>query len=210
MIKDKNIEWLEKRVYLPAQAFQTYVTGASVSTGDPVFQEVAATGITGIQIAAAGDAISHAWMVPYDLDRGRQVRFRIWYSQTSTTPTDSVDWTLTYQQILEESTVMVLPATALDTVIPLADLSSGVASQLQASDFGVIARNTLTTTCMFLNLLVVATAIGTYSANEINLMGLEVRYTPRRTGGPEKNLRGGRRLATATPLGTVLHATQEG
>jgi hypothetical protein len=210
VIRDKNVEWLEKRVYIPAQAFQTYVTGAGISDGDPVFTELSTFGIAGISIAAAGDAVAHAWMVPYDLDRSKQIRFRVWWTQTSTTATDTVDWIVTYQAVVEESTVLAAPATALSTVVPLADASSGTAHQMQATDFGIINKNTLGATVAFLNLKVEADAIGTFSIDEVKFMGLEVRYTPRRCAGPEKNLRGGRRLTTASPLGVTLHATQEG
>lgn len=210
MIRDKNIAWLEKRVYLPAQAFQTFVTGAGIAAGDPVFAELSTFGISGISIHDAGDMVAHAWMAPYDLDITKQIRFRVWWTQTSTTATDSVDWIVTYTKVVEESTVLVAPVTALDTVVPLADLSSGTAYQMQATDFGVIAKNTLTATTAFLNLNVEADAIGTFSADEVLFMGLEVRYTPRRCFAIDRNLRGGGRLLTASPLGITPHATQEG
>lgn len=209
MIRDKNVEWLERRELLLAQHFQTYVTGASVSDGDPVFQEIGTTGITGIQIAAAGDAIATIWM-PSNVDRSKQIRFRVWWSQSSVTATDTVDWLVTYTAVVEESTVLVNPATVLSTAVPLADASSGTANQIQMSDFGIITRNTLPATIAALALKVEADAIGTFLANEVSLLGLEIRYTPREMSGPEKNLRGGRRLATATPLGVALHAVQEG
>ena len=77
MIRDFNIEWLEAIEYIPAQAFQTYVTGACIAAGDPVFAEVAASGISGISIAAADDAISTYWHMGNRVDVSKQIRFRV-------------------------------------------------------------------------------------------------------------------------------------
>jgi hypothetical protein len=159
------------------------------------------------------DDVAHMMMVPYDLDRGKQIRFRVWWTQTSTTATDSVTFVLTYQAVIESdnvlgtvtsNTVMVAPATALNTVIPVLDLSTGVALQAQATGFGVINKNVLADTTAFLNIQIAVPDIGTFTADEVSIMGLEMRYTPRQMGGPEKNIRGGRRLKLTRPLSTVL------
>lgn len=220
-IRDKNVEWLEKKVYLPAWAFQTFRTvgpsgGATdvggiegADTGAPVMTEIGSTGIVGLEIGAAGDMTATLWN-PYEVDIGKQMRFRVAWTQTSVTATDTVDWIVTYLPVLaDESTTLVTPVTALSTAIPLGDASSGVAAVVQWSDFGILNRATLASTTEFIALRVEADAIGTFSANEVLFLGLEIRYTPRRTGGPERNIRPGRRLAVATPLGVTLAATQE-
>ena len=206
MIRDFNIDWLEKRVWIPAQAFQTFVTGAGIAAGDPVFQEISSFGITGIQINQANDAISHVWMVPYDFDRSKQMRFRVWASSSST-DADAETITLTYSALTASGT-LVAPITALSTAIPAVTFSA-TANALTVTDFGILNRNTLATDTAFMNLSVASTMTNA-SANEISLLGLEVRYTPRRTAGPRKNILGARRLLTAYPLGVQLHATQEG
>lgn len=206
MIRDFNIEWLEKRVYISAQAFQTYVTGAGISAGNPVFQEISTFGYSGIQINQAADSISHAFMVPYDLDITKQVRFRVWWSKNST-DADAETATIVYKQLAEGGT-LIAPATVLDTAVPSYTFST-TANAIEATGFGVINRNTILNTTAFL-LLDVASSMTNASANEISIMGLEVRYTPRRTAGLRKNLLGGRRLLTAYPLGVQLHASQEG
>lgn len=219
MIRDFNMEWLEARVFIPAQAFTGYVAATtagtfeeptSANTGAAELTELSTFGLVGLQIGAAGDMVSTIWMTPYDLDITKQIRFRVWWTQSSTTATDTIDWIVTYQRIVEESTVLVDPVTALNTVVPLADASSGTAWHMQASGFGIINRNTLVDTNVFLNLRVEADAIGTFSADEPFFLGLEIRYTPRRAAGPRRNILGGRRLLNANPLGVRLHATQEG
>lgn len=209
MIRDFNIEWLEARRLILAQQFQTFVTGAGIAAGDPVFTEQNATGISAISIAAAGDSVSTLLDI-YDVDITKQIRFRVIWTQTSTTATDTVDWIVTYTPIILESTVLIDPATALNTAITLADASSGVADVLQGTSFGIINRNTLADTTEYLAVKVEADAIGTFSADEVKFVGLEMRYTPRRTAGPRRNILGGRRLSTTRPLGVQLHTTQEG
>ncbi len=209
MIRDFNIEWLEVKKLILAQQFQTYVTGAGIAAGDPVFTEQNATGISAISVAAAGDTISTLLDLS-EVDITKQVRFRVIWTQTSTTATDSVDWLVLYTPIVLGTTVLVDPATALDTVIPAGNLSSGVADVIQASGFGIINRNTIPNTAEYLAVHVEADAIGTFSADEVKIVGLEMRYTPRRTAGPRRNILGGRRLNIAYPGGVQLATAQEG
>lgn len=220
MIRDFNIEWLEEKEFIPYSQFGIVITPASggatdsggavgADTGDPVTQEVGTSGITGWQIGAAGDMFATIWPA-WHIDITKQLRFAIVYSQSSTTATDTVDWIVTYTPLILETTAIVTPVTALSTAIALGDASSGVANVIQRSDFGNIARNTLADTTWGLALRVEADAIGTYSANELTFLGVEVRYTPRRTGGPRRNILGGRRLVDTRPLGVQLATAQEG
>jgi hypothetical protein len=203
LIRDKNIDWLERRVLLLAQDFQTFITGAGVSTGAPVFQQIAASGITGIQVNQASDAIATLWM-PSDIDRSKQIRFRVWWSKNSA-DADVETATVTYTAYVAGTTVIIDPATALSTAIPAYTFGT-TANVLEVTGFGVINKNTLLTTTAMLGLKVAST-MTTASANEINIVGLEIRYTPRLMNGPEKNLVGGRRLAIAAPLGVTLATT---
>ena len=209
MIRDFNCEWLEARKLILAQEFQTFVTGAGIGAGAPVFAEIGATGITGFQINAAGDTA--ATLLPlYEVDITKQIRFRVIWTQSATTDTDTIDWIVLYTPIILETTVLIDPATALSTAITLADASSGVAAVLQGTAFGVINRNTLADTTEYLAVSVEADAIGTFTADEPFFVGLEMRYTPRRMAGPRRNILGGRRLSVTRPLGVQLASAQEG
>jgi len=205
MIRDKNMDWLERRVLLLAQDFQTYVTGVGVATGLPVFQQIASSGITGIQINQASDAIATFWM-PTDVDRSKQIRFRVWWSKNST-DADVETATVTYTPYVAGTTVIIDPATALSTAIPAYTFGT-TANVLEVTDFGILNKNTLLTTTAMLGLKVASTMTNA-SANEISIVGLEIRFTPREMFGPEKNTLGGRRLLTTDPLGVKLAATQE-
>lgn len=220
MLRDFNIEWKEQIKLIPYSEFGIVITPASggatdtggavgADTGAPVTLEVGTSGITGWAIGAAGDMFATLQPV-FDIDITKQVRFRVIYSQSSVTVTDTIDWIVTYTALNLETTAIVTPVTALNTAVPLADASSGVANVIQASDFGVINRNVLADTTSYLALRVEADAIGTYSADEVTFLGLEMRYSPRLTAGPRRNVLGARRLLTTRPLGVQLHASQEG
>lgn len=221
MIRDYNIEWLERKEFIPAWHFQTWVATApsggatdlgglvGADAGAPVTVEIGTSGIAGAPIGAAGDMFSTIWPV-FNVDSKKQMRFRVIWTQTSTTATDTVDWIVTYTPLILETTAIVAPVTALSTAVTLADASSGVANVIQGSAFGVLNRATLTDTTEFLSLRVEADAIGTFSADEIIFLGLEIRYTPRMTAGPRRNVLGGRRLHNDYPLGVKLNSTQEG
>src|SRR3990172_1886257 len=219
MIRDYNIEHLEKRVWIGAQEFQTWAGAiVGVGAGAPHLIEVSLFGFGGAPVPPA-DTVTHVMMTPYDLDRTKQVRFRVWWTQTSTTATDAATFILLYTSIVESDnvagtlttgTTLVDPATALDTVIPALDLSTGVAYQAQATGFGIINRNTFTDTSALLAISVELDAVTTFTDDEPVFLGLEMRYTPRITAGPRRNILGGRRLVAGYPLGVRLHATQEG
>lgn len=207
MIRDFNVDWLEKRVWLPAQSAQSQITGAFINDGAAVFQEIGSTlGLSGVQVNQANDAIAWLWKVPYDLDRSKQLRVRAWITKTGT-DADAETITVTYSA-LGRLGVVVDPATALSTTIA-AFTFAGTANALEATAWGIISRNTLATTVEFLNWKLASTMTNA-SADEISLLGIELAYTPRRTAGPRKNILGGRRLAADNPLGVSLHATQEG
>ena len=204
MIRDKNLDYLEKRVYIPVQDFQTFVTGAGISAGNPVMQEVSTFGVTGAQINQAADSMSHVMMIPYDLDVTWQLRVRVW-SCCSSTDADVETWTVLYKP-LGRGTALAGAATALSTAIPASTWST-TAYGLDISDFGIINANTLTTAHELI-LWDVAGTMTNSSANEISLLGLEVLYTPRQLGGTY-NARAARRLTATAGLGTALATVQE-
>lgn len=205
MIRDFNMDYLEKRVYLPAQLFQTFITGAGISTGTPVFQQIAATGITGIRVNAANDAINTLWQ-PWDVDIKHAIRFRVWASSTGTATGDT--FKVLYTAILASGTTLIQPATALDTVI--AANGAFVANTPVASPFGVLKRGTIADTTEFLALKVSSDMAGSAS-NASSILGLEIRYTPRKMVGPRRNIVGGKRLDVTRPLGVIWQNTaQEG
>jgi hypothetical protein len=207
MIRDYNVEWLEEIEYLPAQVFQTYVTGAGIAAGVPVFQEIGTAGISGIQINQAADSIATFWHMGNHVDTSKQIRFRVWLSKIGT-DADAETVTVLYKPVIAGTSTIVVPTTALSTAIP-AFTFAGVADVAEVTGFGIINRNTLASTTAGL-LLDVASTMTNASADEISILGLEIRYTPRRTAGPRRNILGARRLNVTYPAGVQLASSQEG
>ena len=93
---DGEFRWRMKRKYISAQDFQTYVTGAGIGAGAPVFAEIAASAITAVDVNAAGDELGHFMPVPYDLDVKKHIYFRILWGLGGTVASgDTVHWILT-------------------------------------------------------------------------------------------------------------------
>lgn len=217
-IRDMNIGWLEKRVFLPWTVFtgvaQSAAGGGFLRALESTTSVAAAvtTALVGkLGIGAQNDGAATAIMVPYDFDIKKAMRFRVFYTQTATSGT--VTWQVQYATLSATqagtagATVFAAPATALNTVIPAAS-GTVVANDLRVTDFGQINRGTLADSVDMLAMEVRCTDAGPVAG--LGLLGLEIRYSARRTVGLERNLLGGRRLVTSRNLGTLLASGQEG
>jgi hypothetical protein len=217
VIRDFNIEWLEKRIFIPSgigplaevttpTVLRTWTSATSVTA------QVASSGITKLAVSGAStDGMAVLMLAPYDLDIKHKIRFRAHYTSTATTGT--VTWAVTYNALQGFSagtagaTVIAAAATALDTVIP-AESGTTVASDYRITGFGEIARGKIADTTDALIIQILCSDASPIAG--LGLLGLEMRYTPRRTGGPRRNIIGGRRLVTGRPLGVQLATAQEG
>jgi hypothetical protein len=211
MIRDMNVTWLEKRVWLPVAGialsettaptvFRTWVSATSATA------QVASSRVTNVVLTAQNDGLGWGMMVPYDLDITKQVRFRVHFTQTADSGT--VTFALAYTPIIAGTTVIAVGGTALSTPIPAYTTALATDNVWLVTDFGVINRNTLPDTTDALTLLLTCTDASPNAG--LGVLGLEMRYTPRRTQGQERNLLGGKRLVTNRPLGVQLNTTQEG
>lgn len=228
MIRDFNVEWLRKRIYIPITAFTGMGYGAggyagSMGAGNDVLVSVNSTGIAALPFAANTDFVYHAFMTPYDVDRTKAIDFRVHWSNGTTAT--SIQWILTYALMAAPvncdlvstggtatspgpTNLGAIPttsgvATALDTVLPAS--SSTGANRWEITDYGTLKKNTLTGDSYG---LVFKLGITTVTATP-SVLGLEMRYTPRRMAGPRRNLIGGRRLQN--PLGVQwTQSKQEG
>lgn len=217
MIRDFNVEWLQKKIYIPIGSWSGTSQIKATPTGLGSWGAAATTqmqagaiGNYGAMPLVAADAHNHLMMIPYDLDRRKQVRFRLLWS--ATTAAQAQTFTLTYalhnlpSGALRASVgsasatpgatatgIITAAASALDTPIP-ATTSTGV-NLLELTDVGIInagsaAATPLTDQSYIIGIKVVITA----TAGTAVLYGIEMQYTQRKTAGPRRNLRGGVRL----------------
>lgn len=130
MIRDRNIDWQRKKVYVNAVDFRdsigvTTTTRVGLGTGVPVAKDLNSLFVAGMLIGAGGaddtgDEFHHYMPVPYDLDPDDEVGIRINWCTASTTDADDVAFVALLAFYAEDAAI-IKAAGALDTVIP-ADL----------------------------------------------------------------------------------------
>lgn len=211
MLTDYNTQWLEKRLFIPWNAMsgvgQIVAAGVffrSQQSATSLGAAVAASLGTKLGIAAQNDGVSHFQMMPYDFDINKQLRFRVHYTQTAVSGT--VTWQILYLPILATAagtagaTVIAAPATALSFPIAAAS-GTVVANDWRFTGFGVLNRSLLPKTTYGLGLALICTDAAPVAG--LGLLGLELRYTPRKTAGQRRNILGGVRLTDTAPLGVT-------
>lgn len=211
MIKqDKEILWRPGRLYIPVSAFNgwTYeATGAagvkSAGAGTPSatnkqFTEIGTTGAVGMLFEAAGDSIMGSFLLPYDLDTAYNLYLRVHWSSGSATTADTIDWLVQYTAITPNVTAIVDPATALSTVIPQDTVPVATANIWCTTEWGKINGGVLSNRAEVITFEVEMDAFAAGLTEAKHLLGLELRYTPRRLNGVD-----GMR-AEAKPTSTML------
>jgi len=197
MIKsDKDMLWRPKRIYIPANHF-TGITSkaltagacseawdigegfAGVGVGAPEQQEVAASGLVGIDMENDADEVNTLMQVPYDMDTSKPIHVRVFWSTESATTTDSVQWVVRYMKMIVGTTVIASAATALDKTIADDLVDVATADILYATDYGSIfpGATDIDEKVEFIHWEVemdTRTAI----TELIHFLGLEITYTP--------------------------------
>ena len=178
MIKDKNIEWNVRREFIPA----AHMLGLSVDrvsslgAGAAVFQEVvAAAELSGLAINQAGDEIYHLWKLPWDMDRGMPIQARIWFIHAST-DADTPDWVIEGKGLAAGEAMSDGGDTPDFTLTFPAKAVAAVANALEKTSWQVAAAN-LGLTDIFAQLMIECNGLGSASADEISLLGIEIAYT---------------------------------
>ena len=194
---DKELLWRPGRLYIPVSSFTgwTYeATGAagvkSVGAGTPSatnkqFTEIGTTGVVGMLFEAAGDSIMHSMLLPYDLDTTHNVAVRVHWSSGSTDVADTVTWLVQYTQIIPNVTAIVDPATALGKVVVIDNVPVATANTWCATEYGWIVGGVLNQKAEAITFEVEMDAFAAGLTEAKHLLGLELRYTPKRLQGPD-------------------------
>jgi hypothetical protein len=178
MIRDRNIASRLKRIWIPVgtMAGLDVARTATLGAGVPVFQEaVAAAELGGLAIAAAGDEIYHMMPLPWDLDRDFPMRFRIWFSH-STTTADNPDWVIEIKYLGKQIVITDAGDSPDDTLTFPATAVSTTADAMEILDFQACDESNIASTDFAMMFLVEANGLGAAGANEITLWGVEIEY----------------------------------
>jgi len=179
MIKDRNVAWNRKRVFLPCFNMMGLLADAAQGTGAPAMaaDPLAASELVGLLIHDAGDEIYTAWPLPWDFDRKEPIRFRLWFTHSST-DTDDPDWVVSYKAIEKQAAVTDAKSSADEDMAFAAKAVSATASALEILDWEESVSDTkITSADKALMLAIECNGLGSATGDEICLWGLEIEYT---------------------------------
>jgi hypothetical protein len=189
MIKDKNIAWRRKRVFVKLSDMLGLAANrtASLGAGAAVFQEAdAAVQLAGLAAAAGGDEIFDLWPFPSDMDPTHPLRFRYWFSH-STTDADAPIFKTFYKAIGKQIALSAANSSPDETITHDAHTVSTDADALEITDWAESISDTLIAPTDFALLLACEIDnLGGAGANEITIFGLEIEYTLKATDDTNK------------------------
>lgn len=202
---DSNLSWRPGRVWLPAMQF----TGMSVTaineggaandaygvgwegahTGAPISKEISTFGVNGILLDTAADEVNTFMILPDDLDLSKRIYARVHWTSGSTDVADTVTWKVWYKPLIFNVTAIdaigATGGTALDKVIAAQDVPVATAYAWVVSEEGYLDAGKLPDTTGALLWSVELDAFDAGLSEDKLLLGLELRYTPRRLWGPD-------------------------
>jgi hypothetical protein len=194
MIKDSAIAWKTKRQFIPARIMAgvlddgTSGVPAALGAGGAIFAEVlAAAELAGMQVGAAGDEVYDFWPFPWDFDKDHPLRFRYWFVHTATDADEPVFKTI-YKAIGKQAAISDAGSSPDETVTHGAHTCSTTANALEITAWKKSVSDTkIASTDKALLLCHECDNLGSASANEIVLLGVEIEYTIKATS--DDNLR---------------------
>lgn len=167
-------------IALDGNAANIWITqGSGTTAGTPLVGEIGATStdVAGIEIAAAGDLISTYTPFPSDMDMDDpQLYFRVHFVHEGAAA-DTPDWKVHYLYRAAQEAFLepVAGATAVTSILD--HTCSTTADTLEITAWGVAATQPASTDDGMI-VAVEADDLGSASAGEIFILGLECRYKP--------------------------------
>jgi len=185
-IRDFNIEWARQRLYIPVGHMSLTGAGVSMHSTVPALVELGTDKEIAAMAMTANDAVSHSMEFPSQWDITHEIGVRVlWSAKDAAIATDAAHFIVLFDQV-DEDEGFVAPATALDTVITALDLYGATTDQLlKRTDRGIINANTFDPSALdgFLSFQIELQAVTTFSADEVELLGISFDYYPRMTVG---------------------------
>lgn len=209
-VRNANIDYIVKRVFVPASAFiQSQVTGASTilnagfGTGDAEYWELGTSGIGAIRLEATTDDVNYLW-VPSDFDNRHPLHIRYLWTSDYNVGGGTATFTTLYKDY-SVGDVPAAPAVALTKVHAAGTKTFSNQRAIYWSPYGSISKiatgvNAQQTfgqgaIIVLFNTKVSAVTGITIASDFVYLLGMELVYTPRLTFGsserPARMLRDG-------------------
>lgn len=205
MKHDAQIQWRPGRIWIPAMHFNgvsvaaldeggsaTFAYGAGwvgAHTGAPISKEISTFGVNGILMDTAADEVNTYMPLPYDIDLNKRIYARVHWTSGSTDTADTVTWKVWYKPIVFNVTALAAigasGGTALDVVVAADDVPVGTAYAWAVTEEGYMDAGKLPENTEALMWSVELDAFDVGLSEDKFLLGLEIRYTPRRLWGPD-------------------------
>jgi hypothetical protein len=190
---DSHLVWRPGRVWLPAVNFANYVGAAGATagahSGAPVFQEISTFGVVGLLVDTAADEANTYMILPDDIDLSKRIYARVHWCSGSTDTADTVTWKVWYKPLIFNTTAVLAigntGGTALDKVVAAQDVPVATAYAWTVTEEGYLDAGKLPETTGALLWSVELDAFDAGLAEDKFLLGLELRYSPRRLWGPD-------------------------
>jgi hypothetical protein len=180
-INDDNIGWNRKRLWIPVNVFMGLLESTNLLTslgaGAAVLQEAQSDSeLAGLQAGADGDEIYTMLPIPWDMDLTQPMRFRVWFGHTQATA-DTPVFKVLYKFIAKQIALSDAGSSADETVTFTAHTNAATANALEITAWAESASETYWREGDFGILLCLEIdSLGSASANEITIMGLEIQY----------------------------------
>lgn len=201
---DSLVAWRPGRIWLPAMGFTGVSVGAineggagnfaygakweGSHTGAPLSQEISTFGVNGILQDTAADEVNTYMPVPYDLDLSKRIYCRVHWSSGSVTTADTIDYKVWYKSIVFNTTAIAAigntGGTALDKLVAQDTVPTTTAYTWNVTAEGFIDAGKFADNVEGLLWSVELDAFAAGLTEDKFLLGLEVRYSPRRLFGP--------------------------
>lgn len=188
MIRDRNIEWARQRMYIPVGHMS--LTGAGVSMDDtvPALVELGTDKTIAAMAMTDGDIVAHSMEFPSMWDITHEIGVTVlWSAKDAAIATDAATFIVLYDQV-DEDEGFIAPATALDTPITALDAYGATTDQLlKRTSRGIINANTFDSAALdgFFSFNIELDAVTTFSADEVELLGISFDYYPNWTVGAQ-------------------------
>ncbi len=180
MIRDRNIAWKTKIINRDFRSMYGNLNGTFEATGGAVnaAHSVGASEQTIVQVGAATDEFYDMLIIPWDMDIDHPIRWRLIFSHSST-DADTPTFTFGYMGRAKGEAVADITSHE-DTTFSGA--VSATANAIGVTDWVPTASQSyITSSDILLITRLAATNLGGASANEIELIGLQLEYTVKAT-----------------------------
>lgn len=202
---DSVMVWRPGRIWIPAMNFTgitnvaldeggmaTFAAGAAlagVHTGAPIEKEISSFGVNGVLMDTAADEVNTYMILPHDIDLSKRIYARVHWCSGSTDTADTVTWKVWYKALVFNTTAILAigntGGVALDKVIAAQDVPVATAYAWCVTAEGYMDAGKLPETTGALLWSVELDAFDAGLTEDKFLLGLEIRYSPKRLWGPD-------------------------